>query len=176
MTGYALFDTALGECAVAWGAGGVIAVQLPEGDAERTRERLLRHHPDAVEQVPKGAVAEAIAAMQTLLDGEPVDLGDIALDMTRLPAFARAVYEVARTIPPGETLTYGEVATRLGARGEARAVGQALGRNPFPIVVPCHRVVAAGGRAGGFSAHGGVATKLRLLDIERTHAGAGRLF
>ncbi len=169
---YALFDTALGTCAIAWGAGGVTGVQLPEGDAEATRARLLRHHPDAVEDAPPPA-ADAIRA---LLDGEAVDLGSVELDTTRVPAFARRVYEVARTIAPGETLTYGEIAERVGARGEARAVGQALGRNPYPLVVPCHRVVAANGRTGGFSAHGGVATKLRLLEIERTHAGAGRLF
>jgi methylated-DNA-[protein]-cysteine S-methyltransferase len=89
--------------------------------------------------------------------------------MTRVPAFHRAVYAVARAIPPGETLTYGEVARRLGDPGSARAVGQALGRNPFAIIVPCHRVVAAGGATGGFSAHGGAATKRRILAIE----GAG---
>jgi methylated-DNA-[protein]-cysteine S-methyltransferase len=174
--GYALFDTALGSCAVAWGAGGITGLQLPEGDGEATRARLLRHHPDAVEETPPPDVADAIAAIQTLLEGEHVDLSGVVLDTTRVPAFARQVYEIARTIAPGETLTYGEIAERIGARGEARAVGQALGHNPFPIVVPCHRVVAAGGRTGGFSARGGVATKLRLLDIERSVAGAGRLF
>lgn len=176
MTGYALFDTALGACAVAWGAGGITGVQLPESGAEQTRARLLRHQPDAVETEPPADVAAAIAAMRALLAGEHVDLSDVGLDMTRVPAFARSVYDVARTIAPGETLTYGEIAERIGARGEARAVGQALGRNPYPIVVPCHRVVAAGGKTGGFSARGGVETKLRLLDVERTHAGVGRLF
>ena len=83
-----------------------------------------------------------------------------------MPALARRVYEVARTIPPGATLTYGEIAARLELPGAARDVGQALGRNPFPLVVPCHRVVAAGGRLGGFSARGGAATKRRLLAIE----------
>ncbi len=176
MAGYALFDTALGPCAVAWGPGGISGLQLPEGDAEETRARLLRHHPDAVELEPPADVADAIVAIRALLEGEPVDLSAVTLDLSRVPVFARSVYEVARTIPPGETLTYGEIAERIGARGEARAVGQALGRNPYPIVVPCHRVVAAGGKTGGFSARGGVATKLRLLDIERTHAGTGQLF
>jgi methylated-DNA-[protein]-cysteine S-methyltransferase len=176
MLGFALFDTALGACAVAWGSGGITGLQLPEGDAETTRARLLRHHPDAVEQPPPQEVADAIAAIRALLDGEHTDLSAVVLDLTRVPAFARRVYDVARTIAPGETLTYGEIAERIGARGEARAVGQALGHNPYPLVVPCHRVVAAGGKTGGFSARGGVATKLRLLDIERTHSGAGRLF
>ncbi len=106
-----------------------------------------------------------------LLAGERTDLTRIALDMADVPEFHSAVYGVARTIPPGETLTYGEVAARLGDPGAARAVGQALGQNPFAIVVPCHRVLAANGRSGGFSAAGGVATKLRILSIERARTG-----
>src|SRR5207253_8908837 len=99
--------------------------------------------------------------------GEPSDLALVALDMEGMPEFDRRVYEVARTVPPGATLSYGEIAARLGERALAREVGQALGRNPFPLIVPCHRVLAAGGKAGGFSANGGVATKLALLTIER---------
>lgn len=174
--GYALFETCLGACAVAWDVGGITGLQLAEKDAARTRARLLRSHPGAVERVPPPSVASAIASIQALLSGSSVDLSSVPLDMSRVPAFARRVYDVARTIPVGETMTYGEIAERIGTGGDARAVGQALGHNPFPLVVPCHRVVAAGGRTGGFSAHGGVATKLRLLDIERTHAGVGRLF
>jgi methylated-DNA-[protein]-cysteine S-methyltransferase len=111
-------------------------------------------------------VRRAIEAMGALLRGEARDLSAIALDMERVPAFHRRVYEAARAIAPGRTLTYGEIAQRIGAPGSARAVGQALGRNPFAIVVPCHRVLAAGGKAGGFSAGGGVSTKLRMLAIE----------
>src|SRR6266478_4184638 len=103
----------------------------------------------------------------SLLGGQASDLSAAALDMDGLPEFDRRVYEVARRIAPGATLSYGEIAARLGERGLARDVGQALGRNPFPIIVPCHRVLAAGGKAGGFSANGGVTTKLRLLTIER---------
>ena len=106
-------------------------------------------------------------ASSRCLSGAAVDLSTVPLDMERVPAFERRVYEVARTIPPGQTLTYGEVAARLGDPGAAREVGQALGRNPFAVIVPCHRVVAAGGKTGGFSATGGVTTKLRLLEIER---------
>jgi methylated-DNA-[protein]-cysteine S-methyltransferase len=146
-----------------------VALQLPEATREATAARLCRAIPDAMEAPPPPSVGEAIAAVTALLRGESVDLSGIALDMTRVPDFHRAVYAVARAIPPGETLTYGEVARRLGDPGSARAVGQALGRNPFAIIVPCHRVVAAGGATGGFSAHGGAATKRRILAIE----GAG---
>jgi methylated-DNA-[protein]-cysteine S-methyltransferase len=100
------------------------------------------------------------------MHGERVDLTFIQLDMDSLPQFHQRVYEIARSIPPGATLTYGEIATRLGDPGSARAVGQALGRNPIPVIVPCHRVMAAGGKTGGFSAPGGAATKLNLLAIE----------
>jgi methylated-DNA-[protein]-cysteine S-methyltransferase len=169
MTGheFILFDTPIGRCGIAWGARGIAAVQLPERSERATRVRMLRLLPDACEAAPPPEVRRALDRILALLRGEAVDLTDIVLDMDRLPAFDRRVYEVARTIPPGATLSYGEIATRLGERGAARDVGQALGRNPFAIVVPCHRVVAAGGKLGGFSARGGVSTKLRLLSIER---------
>jgi methylated-DNA-[protein]-cysteine S-methyltransferase len=112
-------------------------------------------------------VQRVIDDIVALLQGEAIDLSEVALDMSRVDEFERRVYEVARTIQPGATLTYGEIATRLGDRSLARDVGQAMGRNPFPIVVPCHRVLAAGGKAGGFSANGGLSTKLRMLTIER---------
>jgi methylated-DNA-[protein]-cysteine S-methyltransferase len=165
--GLTLFDTQIGPCGIAWGDRGVIAVQLPEGDEAKTRARLLRRCPHAREAAPPAAVQDAIEGIISLLRGEGRDLSPIALDMDGLPSFDRRVYEVARTIAPGATLSYGEISARLGARDLAREVGQALGRNPFPIIVPCHRVLAAGGKAGGFSANGGITTKLRLLTIER---------
>ena len=176
--GFALFETAVGLCGVAWGRDGILGVQLPEGDATRTRARLRRRFPDAREAEPPDSVRAAIAAIQALLAGEPRDLSEVALDWTGVGAFERRVYEVARAIPPGATLTYGEVAARIGETAlAARDVGQALGRNPFPIVVPCHRVVAAGGKSGGFSARGGAATKLKLLRIEGAEpAGPPTLF
>jgi methylated-DNA-[protein]-cysteine S-methyltransferase len=166
--GFAIFQTAIGACGVAWSGRGITAVQLPERDLERTRARLVRSSPGAHEGTPPPDVQEAVDAIAALLDGEPRDLSAVVLDIERrVPAvFNRRVYAIARTIPPGRTLTYGEIAARLGEPGAAQAVGQALGQNPFPIVVPCHRVVAAGGKTGGFSANGGVATKLRLLAIE----------
>jgi methylated-DNA-[protein]-cysteine S-methyltransferase len=170
-TAYALFETPIGDCAVAWSGSGVVALQLPEADGERTRARVLRRWPQAQEEPPPPAVQRAVDGIVALLSGEPTDLTTVALDMERVPAFDTRVYEVARTIAAGETLTYGDIAARLGDPGAAREVGQALGRNPFAVIVPCHRVIAAGGKAGGFSATGGVATKLRLLEIERARLG-----
>ena len=176
--GFALFETAVGPCGVAWGPDGILGVQLPEGDAARTRARLRRRFPQAREAETPEPVRSAVAAIQALLAGEPRALSDVVLDWAGIGPFERRVYEVARAIPPGATLTYGEVAARLDkAPLAARDVGQALGRNPFPIVVPCHRVVAAGGKSGGFSAPGGAATKLKLLRIEgAAAAGPPTLF
>jgi O-6-methylguanine DNA methyltransferase len=165
-SGFALFDTAIGRCGIAWGDGGIAGLQLPESGERATRARLRRRFPAAREAAPPSSVRRALTAIVALLRGERRDLSTITLDMADVPSFHRRVYEVARTIPPGTTLSYGEVATRLGSPGSARAVGQALGRNPFPIVVPCHRVLAAGGKTGGFTATGGVTTKLRLLALE----------
>lgn len=170
---YALFDTAVGRCALAWSDAGLVAVQLPEASAAHAHQRLQQRFPGAAEATPGDAVAGAISAIVSLLEGGQADLAGIPLDLSRVPQFHRRVYAEARAIAPGHTLTYGELAARVGAPGAARAVGQAMGRNPFPIVVPCHRVLAAGGRVGGFSAHGGIATKLRLLGIEQAHPGEG---
>ncbi len=164
--GFALFDTAIGKCGIAWSDSGVVAVQLPERSEHATRARLARRCPGANEVPPSFEVHRAIDAIVSLLDGATSDLSFVPLDLEGVPLFYRRVYDVARTIPPGATLSYGEIAARLGDPGAARAVGQALGRNPVPIVVPCHRVLAAGGRTGGFSARGGTRTKLTLLAIE----------
>jgi methylated-DNA-[protein]-cysteine S-methyltransferase len=169
--GFALFDTAIGLCGIAWGASGIVGVQLPEAREPATRARLLRRFPQALEGPPPAAVRRAQRGLVALLRGEASDLEGVRLDMRGVPPFHRRVYEVARDIAPGQTLSYGELAARLGAPGSARAVGQALGRNPFALVVPCHRVLAAGGKPGGFSANGGVATKQRLLAIEGRRAG-----
>jgi len=166
MNGFALFDTTIGRCGIAWGERGVIVVQLPEGSESRTRARLLARCPQASETRPPADVQRAVDAMVALLTGKPSDLTDVELDLERVEPFDRRVYAIARAIKPGATLSYGEIASRLGDRTLARDVGQSLGRNPFPLVVPCHRVLAAGGKVGGFSANGGVTTKLRLLSIE----------
>jgi len=174
--GYALFETAIGRCGIVWSERGIGGVQFPEGSDQATRRRLLRRHPNTHEAAPPEAVRRTIADIVALLAGERRELGDAVLDWAAVPDFNRRVYDVARAIPPGSTLAYGEVAERLGDRNLARDVAQALGQNPFPIVVPCHRVMAAGGKTGGFSAPGGVRTKLRLLSIERAQPGGPTLF
>ncbi len=163
---FALFDTAVGRCGIAWSGRGVAGVQLPETREGATRARLLKRYPDAREAAPPDHVRRAIDDIAGVLRGDRRDLSGISLDMEEVPRFHRRVYAVARAIPVGTTLSYGEIATRLGDRAVAREVGEALGQNPFPIIVPCHRVLAAGGKLGGFSAAGGVTTKLRLLNIE----------
>jgi O-6-methylguanine DNA methyltransferase len=165
--GFALFDTNIGRCGIAWSTRGIAGVQLPEASEAKTRARLTRRYPHAREAPPPADVCRAIDAISSLLRGEPRDLSAVALDMEGIPEFDRGVYEAARGIVAGATVSYGELAARVGERGLAREVGQALGRNPFPIIVPCHRILATGGKAGGFSSNGGVATKLRLLTIER---------
>jgi len=166
----ALFDTAIGRCGVAWGERGLLAVALPHARDERTLAGLRRRAPGATEATPPPGVDDAVDGMVALLEGESSDLTGVGLDLGRVPYFDRRVAAAAREIPPGATLTYGELAARIGAPGEAREAGAALGRNRFPLVVPCHRVVAADGRLGGFSAPGGTETKRRLLAIERRHA------
>jgi len=164
--GYTLFDTTLGRAGVAWSVRGIVAVQLPEANERETRVRLLERFPVTVSAEPPADVQLAIDGVVALLRGERRDLTSAPVDMEGVPPFHQRVYEIARTIPPGRTLTYGAIAARLGEPGASRAVGQALGHNPFVLVVPCHRVLAAGGRIGGFSASGGRVTKLRLLHIE----------
>ncbi|GGC73356.1 methylated-DNA--[protein]-cysteine S-methyltransferase [Chelatococcus reniformis] len=164
--GYHLFDTAIGQCGLAWGAAGLTRVALPEHSEAASRARLLRQHPDIEQQEPPPAVAAVVADIVALLAGEAKDLAHAVLDLAGVPDFNARVYATTRAIRPGETLTYGEVAARIGEPAAAQAVGRALGANPFPIVVPCHRVLARGGKAHGFSAHGGIATKARMLAIE----------
>lgn len=173
---FALFDTAIGLCGIIWSDRGVRGLQVPEIDAAATRARLLRRYPHAVEASPPPAVQQAIDGVVALLAGEPRDLRDVIIDDDGTPDFNRKVYAITRAIPPGQTLTYGEIAARLGDKLLARAVGQALGENPVPIVMPCHRVLAAGGKTGGFSAPGGVDTKLKLLSIEGAQPGGPTLF
>ncbi|MGQ0647709.1 MAG: methylated-DNA--[protein]-cysteine S-methyltransferase [Gemmatimonadaceae bacterium] len=173
---FTVFDTPIGPCGLAWTDGGVIGVQLPEHDATGTRAKLLRRFRGARESTPPAHVRDAIDGIQRQLQGTPTDLTAIDLDMGNVPSFDRLVYATARAIPPGSTLTYGEIATRIGHPDAARDVGQALARNPLAIVVPCHRVLASGGKLGGFSAAGGTATKRRLLEIEGALAPERTLF
>lgn len=173
---FALFDTAIGICGIAWSARGVRGVQLPETAAAATRARLRRRYPDAVEAPPPPAIQHAIDGIVALLAGERRDLADIVVDDDETTDFNKRVYAIARKIPPGATMTYGEIAERLGDKQLSRAVGQAMGENPTPIVMPCHRVLAANGKSGGFSGAGGVVTKLKLLTIEGASPNGPTLF
>lgn len=164
--GCTTFETRIGICGIVWSDAGVVGVHLPEVDAGRARAALQRRFPDARAAPPPPTISAAIERIRAHLRGTPVDYGDIGLDTRGVGAFEMRVYAQARAIPPGETRTYGAVASALGDPMLSRAVGQALGRNPWPIVIPCHRVTAADGRTGGFSAPGGAATKLKLLEIE----------
>ena len=164
--GLSLFDTAVGTCGLVWGDDGLLAVALPPLGESDPRAKLERRFPGAAEAEPTPAARAAIEGMQALLRGERLDLLDVVLDTQGVAPFNLRVYEIARAIPPGKTRTYGEIARELGDVSVSRAVGQALGANPWPIVVPCHRVLAAGGGKGGFSAPGGTDTKMRMLEIE----------
>jgi methylated-DNA-[protein]-cysteine S-methyltransferase len=163
---FSLFATPAGVCGIAWSDAGIAGLQLPEGSDTATRMRLRTRFDASEATSPAAHAAHAIAQVQALLRQEPSDLASIVLDLSGVPEFHQRVYALARRIEPGQTLTYGQVAERLGSRGLSRAVGQALGRNPFAIIVPCHRVVSASGALGGFSAHGGAALKAQLLMLE----------
>ena len=172
--GYSIFDTGLGRCGIAWSDLGIIGVQLPEAREIDTRRRLFQLYPDAREWRAPADVEIAIEGIVELLRGGRVDLSDVTLDMTGIPAFNQRVYAFARTIPRGETRTYGEVASHLRASGAVHSVAQAIGRNPFMVIVPCHRVLEAGNYADKISPNGGAISKRRLLSIEGTHPTAGK--
>ncbi len=163
---FALFETALGACAIAWSPRGIRRLLLPEADREATEARLRELVGTAEARPPEAWVGDAIVRITRHMAGTPQDLAALQLDLEEAPAFHRQVYEAARAIPAGQTLTYGELAARVGAPAAARAVGQAMAKNPIPVIVPCHRVLAAGGKPGGFSAYGGRVTKARLLALE----------
>ena len=164
--GLALFDTPIGPCGIAWRSTGLGGVQLPEASADATLQRLQRRFPELAQAIPPAWVDEIMDAIRALLSGERIDLDFVQLDFEGVAEFEASVWRAAREIPPGQTLTYGALAAQLGDPRAAQAVGRALGRNPWPIVVPCHRITAADGRTGGFSAAGGTATKLKLLELE----------
>jgi len=169
--GFCVFESAIGWCGIAWNGTGIAGVQLPLRDAAATAACMRRRFPQFAQADARPEVAAVIRRLQAMLAGKHDPMLDVPLDMSDIPPFQQRVYEITRAIPPGRTLTYGEVAERAGDPGAARAVGQAMGHNPFAPVVPCHRVLAARNGAGGFSADGGVATKLRLLQIERAQLG-----
>lgn len=162
---FTLFPTAVGDCGIAWRGDTVVATFLPEKTPAATEARLLKR-TGAKRGKPTAAIKLAIQSISALLEGEKADLSYITCDFHGIDPFSMEVYSITRTIPVGETLTYGDVALQLGDKLYAQRVGQALGRNPFPIIIPCHRVVGANGKLIGFSAPGGIETKLKMLSIE----------
>jgi len=166
---YAIFDTAIGRCGIVWSNSGVVAVQLPEAREIDTRRRIFQVHPEAREQVAPINAELAIEGILALLQGSDPDFSDVSLDASGVPAFNRRVYEYACTIPRGETRTYHDIAKALGASGAAHSVAQAISRNPYVIIVPCHRVLEAGSYADRISPYGGVISKRRLLALEGAH-------
>jgi methylated-DNA-[protein]-cysteine S-methyltransferase len=172
MISFAVFETALGWCALAWSEAGIVRGWLPVANEAAIRASVARRCPGAVEADPPAFAAEAIEGVKALMANGTADLSHITLDLTDIPPLHVRIYEIARAIPPGEVLTYGEVAERAGDKNLAREVGRALGLNPFPPIVPCHRILAASGKTGGFSAPGGVDTKMRLLNVEKARTSA----
>jgi methylated-DNA-[protein]-cysteine S-methyltransferase len=172
--GYSIFDTGIGRCGIAWGEFGIIGVQLPEAREIDTRKRLFQLYPDARELRPPANVEMAIEGIVALLRGGDSDLSGVTLDMTGVPGFNQRVYAFARTIPRGETRTYDEVASSLRASGAVYSVAQAIKRNPFMIIVPCHRVLEAGHYADKISPNGGAISKRRLLSIEGAQTTASK--
>jgi methylated-DNA-[protein]-cysteine S-methyltransferase len=163
---YTIFGTAIGHCGIAWSHAGLVGVQLPEAREIETRKRLFKLYPDAREMRPPPEVMEAIEGIAALLRAEPCDFSGVTLDMNGIGTFDQRVYQATREIPRGRTLTYDEIALRLTASGAVRSVAQAIARNPFVIVVPCHRVLESGGHADKISPHGGIISKRRLLSID----------
>jgi methylated-DNA-[protein]-cysteine S-methyltransferase len=164
---YQLFDTANGVAGIAWADAGVVGFRLPADSAERTERALLRRFPDAVRRAPPPEIAETIAAAQRYFEGAETDFSAVRVDLGEQAPFFAQIYDAVRRLGWGETTTYGAVAKELGAGPEsARAVGQAMASNPVPLIVPCHRVLAAGGKVGGFSAPGGSESKMKMLAIE----------
>src|SRR4051812_8037852 len=164
---YLIFETAGGFCGVAWSDRGITRFQLPTRSAEATERLLLRRLPGAVPDAAPPAVAAAVAAVKRYFAGEETDFSDVPLDLGEQDAFFAKIYEAARRVGWGRTTTYGTLAKELGAgREAARDVGEAMAKNPVALIIPCHRVLAAGGKIGGFSAPGGSAAKLRMLELE----------
>jgi methylated-DNA-[protein]-cysteine S-methyltransferase len=169
---HCLFDTDLGVCGVAWSERGVTRFQLPEADRRATERRLTLRSPNSTAKAPPPPIAQAIADVQRYMAGERVDFSAIALDLTGVAPFYLEIYAAARRVGWGETATYGELARQASAPGAARAVGQAMARNPVAVIIPCHRILASGNKVGGFSAFGGTVSKQRLLGLEGVRIGA----
>jgi methylated-DNA-[protein]-cysteine S-methyltransferase len=164
---YYVFETAAGFCTIAWSSAGIARFHLPTSTAEATERSLLRRLVDAEAATPPAEVSAVIEAAKRYFAGEKVDFSDVSLDLGAQDELFRKIYAATRRLGYGQTTTYGSIAKELGAGPEgARDVGQAMAKNPVPLIIPCHRVLAAGGKLGGFSAPGGATTKQRMLEME----------
>jgi methylated-DNA-[protein]-cysteine S-methyltransferase len=173
--GYAIFDSAIGRCGIAWSHAGVLGVQLPEAREIDTRRRLYRLYPEARELPPPPNAEHAIEGIVAALRGEDCDLADVTLDMEGIIPFNRRVYDYARGIPRGETRTYQDIAAELPVTGAQHSVAQAIAKNPFMIIVPCHRVLETAGSHGDrMSPYGGTISKRHLLAIEGVRPTVGK--
>jgi methylated-DNA-[protein]-cysteine S-methyltransferase len=172
MTHYRVFDTAIGACGIAWSERGLTRLQLPEAHRGATEQRLRSKAARPSETAP-AAIDQVITNIQFYMTGQSFDFASVAIDLTDVDPFEQKVYEAARCVPWGHTVSYGELARQTGSPGAARAVGQALSRNPVPVIIPCHRILAKGHRIGGFSAPGGILTKERLLALEGVRVETG---
>jgi methylated-DNA-[protein]-cysteine S-methyltransferase len=169
---YTIFETAAGFCGLAWSQRGVTRFQLPTKSAEATERLLLRRAPDAAPGTPPSDVAKLVGEVKRYFSGEKIDFSDVALDLAGQDEFFAKIYAAARELRWGQTTTYGALAKQLGAGPEAaRDVGQAMAKNPVALIIPCHRVLAAGGKIGGFSAPGGSASKAHMLELEGVRLG-----
>jgi methylated-DNA-[protein]-cysteine S-methyltransferase len=171
-THYQVFETAAGFCAIAWNGTGITRFQLPTRTAEATERSMRRRIPDAAPGTPPPRMAKVVEAAQHYFAGEQVDFSDAVLDLDGQDEFFQRIYAVLRRVGWGQTTTYGTLAKQLGAGPKAaQDVGQAMAQNPVPLIIPCHRVLAAGGKVGGFSAPGGSTAKLRMLELEGVRVG-----
>jgi methylated-DNA-[protein]-cysteine S-methyltransferase len=168
---YCLFDTAIGSCGVAWSERGLTRLQLPEADRGATERRLKTRSGGIHAEIPPPHIKQLIAEIQRYAMGERVDFSGVVVDLSKVGPIDREIQAAARSIGWGTTATYGDLARKTGTPGDARGVGQAMSRNPVPIVIPCHRVLAKGNKLGGFSAYGGTVTKERLLMLEGVRVG-----
>lgn len=164
---YAIFETRAGFCGIAWSEGGITRFQLPTDNAAATERLLLRRMPGGKIAEPTPDIAGVIETVRRYFEGDAADFSDLNLDLDGQDDLFRRIYALVRRLPWGQTTTYGALAKEIGADPRlARDVGQAMAKNPIPLIIPCHRVLAAGGKVGGFSAPGGAASKVRMLQLE----------
>lgn len=168
--GHHVFETAFGFCGAGWTSEGLARFTLPMAEPAMVTSQITRHLPASQAAEPEGAMADLVDAARRYFSGSREDFSHVPIDLAGVDPFRRALYAAMRKLAFGETVTYGGLCARAGFPNAARETGMAMGRNPLPLIIPCHRVLAAGGRIGGFSAPGGVATKQKMLALENARS------